>query len=270
MTVDILLATFNGERFLCELLNSIFEQSYKSWRLVVHDDGSRDETVSILKLYQKKYPRQITIVEDGVETGGPMQNFSHLLNFATAEYVMFCDQDDVWNSRKIEKTLDKMQEIERVHVSKPALVHTDLSVTDENLNTIQSSFMRLQKINPSWASSLAFSSVQNSVTGCTMMLNREAVDVCVPISHKAIMHDWWCLLSVLVNGGIVGYIDEPLIWYRQHESNSVGATGFSIFVFVSRYKKLKSFQAMLGSLGLDISIFTLISRKLLVLSKRLL
>lgn len=213
----ILLATYNGEKFLPALLDSLLYQTVPS-EIVVSDDGSTDGTGEILRAYAEKMP--LTILPNK-RCGGAKENFMRLLQDAPeAAYYLFCDQDDVWHPEKTEKTLLKMQEIEQA--GRPALVHGDLTVTDENLRVLAPSLFDYQKLSPEqtpWQSL-----IQNNVTGCTVMINGALRQMALRAGEAdgMIMHDW--LLNLLASFcGTVGFINEPLIDYRQHGGNEVGA-----------------------------------------------
>lgn len=232
--VSILLSTYNGEKYLKNQLDSLLLQTYKNIEIIVRDDGSRDDTLEILKSYD-------TILLETNQNLGAIGSFSELLNYAVeysdANYFMFCDQDDVWNHDKVEKTLKKIKDMEKKFGNIPLLVHTDLEVVDEELTTINSSFMNFQNID---ALKNRFSNLllQNTITGCTTMINRKLANKSLPISSNVIMHDWWIGL-VASRFGKIGYIDEVTIKYRQHGKNTVGAKGFDIlFIVKSIFKKI--------------------------------
>lgn len=231
--IQILLATYNGEKYLEAQLDSLLCQTYTDWKLIAHDDGSTDQTGEILRAYQRRYPDIIEILEDGLTFGNARDNFTHLLTVSTADYVMFCDQDDIWLPEKIAKTFYKMQELEYLHEDFPLVVHTDLLVVDESLDCIAPSMLDYQGLNKSIDGLLQIL-VKNSVTGCTMMANREAIRVSLPILPSAVMHDWWIAANVIKQQGVVGFVDEPLIKYRQHSANSVGAKENSLLAFSVR------------------------------------
>ena len=111
MSLAILLATYNGEKFLPEQMDSLFSQTYADFVIYAHDDGSTDQTVGILRQYEKKYPEKLVILEYEPQ-GGAKNNFYSLMQRIDADYYMFCDQDDVWHPEKIEKTLKKILELE--------------------------------------------------------------------------------------------------------------------------------------------------------------
>ena len=214
------MATFNGEKFIAEQIESIINQSYKSWKLIIHDDGSSDKTVSIIKEYTNKYKDKIILIEDGISKGGAKENFFHLLKFTTANYIMFSDQDDFWLKHKILDSFNLIKNLEKTHPQTPLLIHTDLIVTDENLKTISDSMRKFQNLFE--VDNLEDASIFNSVTGCTVLFNRLLLD-CVSTHKDAIMHDWWIAIECLKNNGKIVYLDKPTILYRQHSRNTVGA-----------------------------------------------
>ncbi len=237
-SIGILMATYNGEKFIAEQLDSILNQTYQNWLLLIHDDGSNDNTVNIIKHYQKLYPEKIIFIDDKVKCGGAKENFAHLIRIAKEEfnfnYVMFSDQDDVWLPEKIEITLDKMLELEKKYgKNKPILVHTDLKVVDRNLKMIAESFWEYQKIDP-LNNSLNCLLLENTVTGCTMMVNRVLLNK-IKFDKNAIIHDWWIALICRLNDGIIFPIKQQTILYRQHGKNDTGAKGSSLNRLLIRF-----------------------------------
>lgn len=223
--VYILMATYNGEKYLKEQIDSILNQTYKNWRLIIHDDNSTDNTLNLIKEYVEKYPEKIILIDDDISTGGAKENFAYLLNKIddNFDYIMFSDQDDVWFENKIELTLNKMIETERKYSKKPILVHTDLKVVDENLNVIAESMIRYQKIDINNQKYIKFLALENVVTGCTVMINKYLYNLVLNIPKEAIMHDWWIALVALKNNGIIEFLNIPTILYRQHTNNDTGA-----------------------------------------------
>lgn len=223
MKVCILLAAYNGAAYIRQQIDSILQQDYPNIQLVLSDDGSQDGTQEILAEYQERYPDRIIWYQSGERFGKPQTHFMHLLRqFHDAPYIMFSDQDDVWHSDKVSKTLKKMREIE-TDTNIPVLVHTDLRVVDQNLNIKAKSFCEYSNINGNRLK-LNQLLVQNVVTGCTVMVNRALAECsCVNISSEVIiMHDWW--MAMLASAcGEAGFLNETTIDYRQHGSNSVGA-----------------------------------------------
>lgn len=236
--VLILLATFNGAKFLNDLLHSIERQTYANWALLVRDDLSTDATLEILSGFANKHPGRVKVIEAS-ENVGSKENFNLLFQSIFEEpYIMFCDQDDIWLSNKIELSLAKLKEIEKaVGKYTPSLVHTDLKVVGENLSVAEKSFWKYQKLNPEKSKKLNFLLCQNYVTGCTVILNNALAKKTKSIPDLAIMHDYWVSL-VCACFGEVGYIDQSTILYRQHQSNEVGAKSQSLYAFVMKLLNL--------------------------------
>lgn len=255
--IDILLATYNGALYIDKLLESILSQSTQSYRVLIHDDGSSDSTVAIIKKYAEKYPSKIFLIDDGLKLGGAKENFFHLMNYSTAPYTMFCDQDDIWLPSKIEvswKALLK-KEAERGEET-PLCVFTDLIVVDENLEVMSPSMWYFNGVDPSMANNFSKLSLSSPVTGCTMLFNRAAVKCSYPLSAEAIMHDWWLALSVVSCGGELIPIAEKTILYRQHSGNCVGVNSDNlirktrnVFDLRKNLKYIKSLYAMSRKTG---------------------
>lgn len=235
LSIDILLPTYNGEKFIKDQIGSILNQTHRKWRLLVRDDGSLDNTIDSVKDYVVEYPQKIVFIEDDKNHLGPCQNFARLLNYSTSDYIMFCDQDDIWLPDKIEITLNKMLKLEEVY-DKPILVHTDIEVVDKNLNVLKDSFWKYQKVNPD-LKSLNHLLIQNSVTGCAMMINQRLKEISIPIPQEAIMYDWWIAL-VASAFGVIEHLGKSTMLYRQHEKSDTGAKEYSAGYFLSRISKL--------------------------------
>ena len=135
--IDILLAAYNGERYIAEQLDSLLSQTFQDFRILIRDDGSSDNTPAIIEEYSRKYPGQVEIVHDDVVCKDPVKNFFELLKHARADYVMFCDQDDVWLPKRVQATYDRMKEVERDNHGKAVLVFCGKRHVDSNLNSIE-------------------------------------------------------------------------------------------------------------------------------------
>ena len=180
----------------------------------------------------EKYPNKIHLI-DGKSTGGAKYNFFYMFGQVEAPYYMTCDQDDVWLDKKIELTYDKMLTIEN-KADVPCLVYTELRVVDSELNTIADTMSGYQSLDCHKRTINQFI-LQNSVTGCTMMVNRALRDKMLRITDidNTIMHDWWAAL-VAAQFGKTAFIDEPTILYRQHGDNSLGALGINKLSYIVR------------------------------------
>ncbi len=246
--IGILMATYNGEKFIKEQIDSILNQTYKNWKLIIHDDGSTDGTPKIIKDYVKRFPDKIIFIEDGIKCGGAKENFSHLIQIvkkdSNFDYIMFSDQDDIWLPDKIEISLKKIKDLEKIHgKTKPLLVYSDLKVVDQDLNVICESFWKFQKINPSY-NSFNYLLVQNVVTGCTILINTPALKLISPIPKNAIIHDWWIALVVSAFGKL-DFIKNAAVLYRQHGYNVTGAKKWDIvnvMKFIYNFAEVKKFK----------------------------
>ena len=222
--LSIALCTYNGALFLEEQLNSLAGQTYKPNELIICDDGSSDDTLKLAKKFADTAPFEVTIIENKTAVG-PAQNFSQAILACSGDYVALCDQDDVWGTQKLELILKKMKEIEvRLGSDVPLLVHSDLIVTDEKLQPVFFSMMEQQHIRneTDMQNAQRVLSIQNYVTGCTVLINRALVESACPIPTNAVMHDWWLAL-IAASKGYIGFVEQPLVYYRQHKSNTVGA-----------------------------------------------
>ena len=244
--IDILLATYNGQAYLREQIDSILAQSNQDWRLTIRDDGSSDNSVSIVEKYAAEYPDKIKLIIDSDGSLGANLNFGRLLEQANAGYIMFSDQDDVWLLNKIELTLNAMNATEQIYPDKPILIHTDLQVMDSELNTIANSMWSYQKLFPEAGDDLSRIMAQNVVTGCTVMINKRARAVSIPVPDEAVMYDWWLALNVCRHGKII-YVSIPSILYRQHSGNQVGAQKVRKIDIIHFFKKLCRIKKLLST-----------------------
>lgn len=220
-TITILLATYNGGKYLDHQLNSIVEQSYLNWHLLIRDDHSGDGTMLIVEKYINQYPGKIDIVQNKGSNRGSLFNFNALLEAAAdAKYIMFCDQDDEWKPDKIAITFSKMQELEKQLTSAcPILVFTNFQYVDEEMNIIKSKKnFKINRIkNIQFAQLLA----QNPVYGCTTMMNRALANKVTSIPTQAENHDYWIALVASIFGCLY-YLNEETVLYRQHNKNVSG------------------------------------------------
>lgn len=236
-TVCILMATYNGEQYIREQIESILTQSYSNWVLYIRDDGSCDNTLSIIKTYIQKYPKQIFLLEDSLSSQNVKENFNILLQSAPKfDYYMFADQDDVWENNKISVLLDRILNENSQTTSTPLLVYCDLKVVDSDLNTIHPSFMEYSNLILRNENQFQQLLLFNVAPGCSMMFNhalREKIS-CIP--KESHMHDWWVVLAANILGKII-FVPKPLVLYRQHEHNVLGASNATSNNFWERYKK---------------------------------
>lgn len=239
--VTVIMATYNGEKYIEEQIVSILTSSYKNITLYIVDDGSKDSTMEILNRFKKQYPDIIKISQN-VTNLGVTQNFLNAINNTTSDYIMLCDQDDVWKKDKIEKTLKRMKQMEiQFGKDTPVAVFTDAYVTDSKLNIIHESFFRSGRLNPR-LTDLAHLLMENKLIGCTVMINGALRNILQskPLPKNARFHDGWLGLMA-ASFGKISFISEPTLYYRQHEANVVGNRGFLMYVLdrIGNIKKQK-------------------------------
>lgn len=218
MKVTILMAAFNGSRYIREQLDSICRQSYTDWELLVRDDRSQDNTLSILKEYELK-DKRIRLITSGELYGSSVSNFSQLFDCAAnikESYFMFSDQDDIWHEDKIKVSVNYIQQIEqRMQDKSPVLVYGGFNFVDEHGAPIAKQVQMPEKL------ALTGLLTENHAYGCTMIFNRGLYEKVGHIPATAENHDYWIAL-VAAAFGTTALNPQKLINYRQHGQNASG------------------------------------------------
>lgn len=240
--ISIVMAAYNGAAYIREQLDSIINSTYKNWTLEVCDDGSSDETISIVKEYIEKYPEYISLHQNRKNLG-VVQNFLEGASRAEGDYIMFSDQDDVWLSDKIAHTLKKMKEIEQGQKDIPTVVFTDAKVVNGTLEEIAPSFHKISKLDTS-KTDLPHLLMENKLIGCTIMFNQATAKLLYAFPENARCHDWWIGL-LAASMGKIGYLPERTLLYRQHENNEIGAQNFISYVKARVHSLQKQKQTLL-------------------------
>jgi len=225
--VYIVLATYNGERFLSAQIESLIAQRETDWILLVRDDGSTDGTQKIMESFARRDSRIVPLANDVQHSGSVPINFGNLLGEAYkrgAEFILSCDQDDLWHPNKL---TDMLHELERLDIpwNKPLLLHHDLAVMDDELEPISDSYWNFSRIEPGTERNPARMLSRNEVTGCAMLCNRALLEIALPVPQSAIMHDWWLALCA-AHFGNLRFMARRLVRYRQHGANTIGARSF--------------------------------------------
>lgn len=216
MKVNILMATYNGEKFLAQQIESIQKQTFKEWNLLIRDDGSSDKTCDIIRNFTAKDSRIRFINENEHHNLGVIKSFFMLVNYEVADLYFFSDQDDVWLPEKLSVSLEAAK-----HKASdvPLLVYTDLKVVNQELNILQDSMIRAQSHHAN--TTLLPELTENTVTGGTMMINHALAEKWFT-PNDILMHDWFLALLAASLGEII-YLDLPTQLYRQHDNNVLGA-----------------------------------------------
>ncbi len=224
--VHIVLATYNGEKFLHEQLDSLLNQTMQDFTIEVCDDGSQDETLDIVKEYQARDSR-ITLHQNKKNLGY-VKNFIHGVKRSESPYIMLCDQDDVWNPDKIEVTLQKMQELEKNNKNLPLLVFTDAMNYNSDTKEEMGCFHKNSRLDTAKMDA-AHLFMENKCIGCTIMLNHEVLPYLQEVPDEIRVHDWWFAL-ICSHFGKIDYVDSPTLLYRQHGGNMIGGDSYSDYV----------------------------------------
>ncbi len=205
------MATFNGSRFIRQQLDSIINQTITPEQIVIVDDLSTDDTVSILREYKGLYPDLIDLYINTVNIGY-VANFERAVSKCTSTFIALADQDDIWMPQKLEVLLNK--------IGDKLLIHSDAIIIDENQNLINNSLTTYT--NKKSSISVTDLLLHNSVTGCTTLFRKKLSDLSLPFP-ESLYHDWWLSLVAASFNSLV-YTDEKLIKYRIHSNNVIGCT----------------------------------------------
>lgn len=216
-SVHILLATYNGGKYLAEQLDSIARQTHTAWTLTVSDDGSTDETLGIVARFSEQVSQSITILQ-GPRLGSSTRNFFHLIQSATdsnpLDLFAFCDQDDIWLDDKVARAV--RWHAEQAHHVRLYCGRTQF--VNERLHPIGLS-AKIQS-SPSFGNAL----LQNIASGNTMIISHAVLIGLQKIDPAySVWHDWTTYLVTTALGGSIWFDDEPCLLYRQHSQNVVGS-----------------------------------------------
>ena len=234
MSVDIAMATYNGEESIESQIRSIINQTFTDWRLLISDDGSKDNTIQIIKKLMNEDGRIFLVNQE--PQGGVIPNFNKALEFCSAKYIALSDQDDIWLPEHLSNLLD---EINKYDNYRPQLVFSDLSLIDQNSNLMAKSFYKLNNINPLDNLIKNILLWKSSVYGCSTIFNQALLKIAYPVPNDTAMHDQWLALWASKYKGL-NYLNQSTILYRQHSNNIVGGSKQNLF------SKIKNFESLLN------------------------
>ena len=224
--IDILMATYNGEKYLVEQLDSIINQTYRNWNLLIRDDNSTDKTLEIIQNYHKK-DKRIKILKDNKGNLGIVRNFEELLKNSESEFIMFSDQDDIWVENKLDMYLKMIEKIK----NKGFMIHSDAILFDKNKsNILKDTFISKKAINKGLENVFFNYFVQ----GATILISKEIKNFILPFPKEVYLHDRYIhLISELFFERI--FVNKALIYYRQHGDNQIGAKNTIRELLLKRY-----------------------------------
>lgn len=221
--INIIMATYNGENYIENQILSLLQQTYKNWQLIIHDDGSTDKTLEIIRLYMEKDER-IKLIEDNIIGLKVGKNFLHALKESTADYVVFADQDDIWLENKLEELITTMLKKEK-NQDIPCLVYCDAYVW--NLENGIQDVSVAGKVNSNLSD---FIMLNGGYQGCSIMINKKLIELTK--NYQGIIYHHDDLVSLLAHTfGKVYFIPKKLMLYRQHNLAVTGNKNFKRNIF---------------------------------------
>jgi glycosyltransferase involved in cell wall biosynthesis len=204
MKVSVCMATYNGEKYIEDQIDSIICQLSLEDELIISDDSSTDNTISIIKKYNDS---RIKLIENQLFKN-PIYNFENALTHATGDFIFLSDQDDIWDKDKIAI----MQKYLQIY----DLVLSDCRIVDNQLNTIQNSYFDKIKSSPGFLRNLI---KVNPYMGCCMAFHKKVLKKALPFPKLIPMHDFWIGMIGELNFKIK-FVDDQLVFHRRHTSNS--------------------------------------------------
>jgi glycosyltransferase involved in cell wall biosynthesis len=202
--VSIALCTYNGSRYLAAQLESLCGQTYRQVEVILVDDGSTDNTISIAGSFKERLDIKLYCNEQNL---GFIKNFEKAVSLCTGEYIALCDQDDIWVPEKIETLMKLVQDC--------ILVYSDSELVDEHGKSLHKRVSDV--VNPIRESKPLPLLFNNCAPGNTLLFKKELLKYALPFP-STIFHDWWLMYTAATIGKIA-YSDKPLVQYRQHTGN---------------------------------------------------
>lgn len=234
--VSIVMAVFNGERYLANQLDSILNQTYKNIEIIIVDDASSDNTISIINAYCSVH-KNISLIQNSANVG-IVKSFEIAMTMSTGEYIALSDQDDIWFSHKIEKLIGSIDDA--------LLIHSDAVLVDESMQIIAKTNFGLTGKDKSKSEFIDYL-ISNNVTGCTALFPRKLLKLALPIPDGFYIHDHYLALIASFYGNIK-FLDEPLVYYRQHGNNAIGAKRPHFDKFIEHCKVIANSYSILLTL----------------------
>lgn len=242
----VLMATYNGQEFIRQQLESIINQSWTNWKLIIRDDGSSDGTLRILKEYAA-IDNRITVLVNETAIHGPYINFWYLINYVYSiekfDYYFFSDQDDIWLPDKLK---DYIEFAEKKDKKLPLLLYSDMRIIDENNNITLESINKVLGIGNMSGNTEFYSA--GFVWGCAAMINEALFFSAPPLDInnyylKIMSHDNFYTKICLIIGEVC-YLDKPYIYHRRHSNNVTTGNTFSLNIFKIIKKGLFGYKSL--------------------------
>lgn len=227
-SISVAMATYNGEKYIKEQLDTILNQLYEKDEIIISDDGSKDNTLEIIKNYEDQRIKLFEGPHKGVK-----QNFANAIKNCNGRYIFLADQDDIWVKNKIEEVLKTFEKNKCMCV-----VHDCIIVNGDNTKIIQKSFFEYRKSRAGIISNIW----KNKYIGCCMAFDSSMKKYILPIPNDIEMHDQWIGIICEMHGNSI-FLNEKLINYRRHEDNVSSLKHYGIFKMVkNRIKLIKELE----------------------------
>ncbi|MBP1568048.1 MAG: glycosyltransferase family 2 protein [Oscillospiraceae bacterium] len=270
--INIVLSSYNGEKYIEEQIESIFDSEYQEFRLFVFDDCSTDNTAGIVKELAGQYRDRLFLIENASNKGF-CRNFLEGLMYTArsmpADYYAFCDQDDVWLENRLTVCMKRMKELEHQYSEDvPLLLFTDAVLTDGDLDSLGTTFFKAGRRN---TRNMSFGRLlmENRCPGCTSFMNAALVEMLRGFDVRIRYHDWWVTL-IAAAFGHVDCIDIPTILYRQHGSNEVGQSDFGSYVKSRSHNAVDTRKRLRQTIAQASAFYRFFGRRLSQENKRIL
>ena len=224
MSIHVAMATYNGEKYVREQIESICGQTLRPDKIIIVDDGSSDKTIEIIKALQVTSPVEIEL-HVNKNNMGVIKTFDKALSLCDADYIALADQDDVWLSNKLDALLQVMKDIEQDIIDVPCLVYSDLNVVGADLKMQNESHLSITNVDQiDLGKPIRLLIERNHAPGCSMLINNSLKEMALPIPLGCRMHDYW--LSIIAGAvGRMSCCKEPLMLFRRHGSNVTEVIG---------------------------------------------
>lgn len=210
-SISIAMATYNGEKFIAKQLDSILQQTFEDWELVVCDDKSTDKTFEILNEFKKNDSR--LKIHENTTNLGFKKNFEKITSICSGEFIVFCDQDDIWTPDHIETLYREIENYD--------CICANAQMIDDNGNSLGITMRDFIPVHILPTNNKFFYKHElygNIVQGAACMIRRSLLEKALPIPESVKFHDWWFALMACEHGGCK-YIDKTILQYRRHDAN---------------------------------------------------